>query len=47
MHIWAGLTFGEIAAVLADSPNTVASRYRYALSAMKRRLQPGVEVKEP
>ncbi len=47
MHIWGGLTFGEIAAVLADSPNTVASRYRYALSAMKRRLQPRVEVKEP
>lgn len=46
MHIWGGLTFGEIASVLADSPNTVASRYRYALSAMKRRLQPRVEVKE-
>jgi RNA polymerase sigma-70 factor (ECF subfamily) len=47
MHIWGGLTFGEIASVLADSPNTVASRYRYALNAMKRRLQPRVEVKEP
>ena len=47
MHIWGGLTFGEIAAVLAVSPNTIASRYRYALTAIKRRLQSGLEVKEP
>lgn len=47
MHVWGGLTFGEVGTVLAVSPNTVASRYRYALSALKRRLQHGVEVKEP
>jgi len=46
MHIWGGLTFGEVAAVLAVSPNTIASRYRYALTAIKRRLQPGLEVQK-
>jgi len=44
MHLWGGLTFAEIASVLAASPNTVASRYRYALNALRRRLQPETEV---
>ena len=43
MHLWGGLTFAEIASVLAASPNTVASRYRYALNALRRRLQPETE----
>lgn len=47
MHIWGGLTFAEVATVLSVSSNTVASRYRYALVALKRRLQPAVEIKEP
>jgi RNA polymerase sigma-70 factor, ECF subfamily len=47
MHIWGDLTFSEVATVLAVSPNTIASRYRYALRAMKRRLQPGLEVQKP
>lgn len=47
MHVWGGLTFAEIATVLAASSNTVASRYRCALGALKRRLQPGAEVQKP
>ncbi len=47
MHVWGGLTFAEVATVLALSSNTVASRYRYALGALKRRLQPEVEAKKP
>jgi len=44
MHVWGGLTFMEIGSVLATSPNTVAARYRYALNALRRRLQPAREV---
>lgn len=40
MHVWGGLTFAEIAAALACSPNTVASRYRYALAALRDHLPP-------
>ncbi len=39
MKIWNDLTFAEIAEVLQISANTVASRYRYALGAMKKNLQ--------
>ena len=38
MKLWGGLTFGQIAGVLQTSPNTIASRYRYAIEAMRRAL---------
>ncbi len=38
MKIWNELTFGEIGAVLSISQNTAASRYRYALAALKKNL---------
>jgi RNA polymerase sigma-70 factor (ECF subfamily) len=38
MKIWNDLTFAEIASVLGISQNTAASRYRYALAALKRTL---------
>ena len=40
LKIWNELTFAEIAQVLEISQNTAASRYRYALSALKKTLQP-------
>ncbi len=40
LKIWNELTFAEIAVVLEISPNTAASRYRYALTALKKVLQP-------
>lgn len=39
MKIWADLTFLEIGRALDISPNTAASRYRYALQALQKRLQ--------
>jgi RNA polymerase sigma-70 factor (ECF subfamily) len=36
MKIWNELTFAEIGTVLGISQNTAASRYRYALAALKR-----------
>ena len=36
MKIWSELTFAEIASALAISQNTAASRYRYALAALKK-----------
>src|SRR5215213_3586823 len=38
MKIWSELTFAEIASVLGVSQNTAASRYRYALAALKKNL---------
>jgi RNA polymerase sigma-70 factor (ECF subfamily) len=38
MKIWSELTFAEIASVLGISQNTAASRYRYALAALKKNL---------
>jgi RNA polymerase sigma-70 factor, ECF subfamily len=38
MHIWGGLTFTEIGQVLDCSANTAASRYRYALTALRELL---------
>jgi RNA polymerase sigma-70 factor (ECF subfamily) len=35
LHIWGDLTFLQIAQVLAISPNTAASRYRYALARLR------------
>ena len=40
MKIWNEFTFAEIANVLGISQNTAASRYRYALAALKRNLLP-------
>ncbi|MGZ5020320.1 MAG: RNA polymerase sigma factor [Chthoniobacterales bacterium] len=36
--IWNELTFADIASVLTISQNTAASRYRYALAALKKNL---------
>jgi len=40
MKIWNELTFAEIACAMGISQNTAASRYRYALAALKRMFQP-------
>lgn len=40
LKLWAGLTFAEIAEAVDASPNTVASRYRYALAALQKVLAP-------
>jgi RNA polymerase sigma-70 factor, ECF subfamily len=40
MKIWNELTFVEIAESLGVSQNTAASRYRYALTALKKDLLP-------
>jgi RNA polymerase sigma-70 factor (ECF subfamily) len=40
LHVWGGLTFPEIAALLEISPNTAASRYRYALGKLREVLKP-------
>jgi len=39
LRIWGELTFAEIAETLGESINTVASRHRYALEAMRRVLK--------
>lgn len=38
MKVWGGLTFGTIGQVLGISPNTAASRYRYAVQALRAQL---------
>ena len=40
LKLWGGLTFNEIAATIGDSINTVAGRYRYALQALHKKLEP-------
>lgn len=40
LRIWGGLTFAEIARITEESINTVASRYRYALETLAKRLAP-------
>jgi RNA polymerase sigma factor (sigma-70 family) len=40
VRVWGQMTFEEAAAALDISPNTAASRYRYALAKLKERLQP-------
>jgi RNA polymerase sigma-70 factor (ECF subfamily) len=42
MKIWNELTFAEIASALEISQNTAASRYRYALAALKKNLSPAL-----
>lgn len=39
LKIWESLTFLEIAAVTGESPNTVASRYRYAVGKLQKSLE--------
>jgi len=43
LKIWEGMTFAEIADVLGESPNTAASRYRYALAKLSQYLEPLAE----
>ncbi len=38
MKIWGGLTFRQISEAVKISPNTTASRYRYALKNLRRHL---------
>jgi RNA polymerase sigma-70 factor (ECF subfamily) len=40
LKIWQELTFEQIGEILALSPNTAASRYRYALGALRKQLEP-------
>jgi len=40
LKLWENLTFAQIAETLALSPNTAASRYRYALDKLQTRLRP-------
>ena len=40
LKIWNDLTFSEIGGALGISQNTAASRYRYALTNLKKTLQP-------
>jgi len=35
LHVWGQQTFEETAAIVGISPNTAASRYRYALAKLK------------
>ena len=38
LKIWGGLSFAQIAETLEVSPNTAASRYRYALAKLREQL---------
>jgi len=40
LKIWNELTFEQIAGTLDISPNTAASRYRYALTVLRKELNP-------
>ncbi len=46
MKIWGGLTFAEISESLAISPNTAASRYRYALEQLAHAMRGVKEVRD-
>ncbi|EDY81788.1 RNA polymerase sigma factor, sigma-70 family [Verrucomicrobiia bacterium DG1235] len=39
LKLWVGLTLQEIGDALEISPNTAASRYRYALAALRRQMR--------
>lgn len=41
LHVFEGLSFREVAEATGDSPNTVASRYRYALERLRASFQEG------
>lgn len=38
LKIWEAMTFAQIGEILAASPNTVASRYQYAMTKLSQRL---------
>lgn len=38
LKIWEEMTFAQIGAILETSPNTVASRYQYAMAKLTKRL---------
>jgi len=40
LKLWQELTFEQIGETLAISPHTAASRYRYALAALRKQLKP-------
>jgi len=44
LKIWEGMTFAQIGAILDSSPNTVASRYQYAMTKLTQSLQKQREV---
>jgi len=43
LHLWGGLSFDEIASMLAIPANTAASRYRYALQKLRGAMRPEAE----
>jgi len=43
LKIWGGLTFQEVAGILDIPSNTAASRYRYALEALRAWLPEEVQ----
>jgi RNA polymerase sigma-70 factor (ECF subfamily) len=43
LRVWGEMTIEEAAEVLCVSPNTVASRYRYALAKLREQLHPFFE----
>ena len=48
LKLWEQLTFEEIAELLDISPNTAASRYRYAIDKLRTQLRPLYnEIKSP
>ncbi len=44
LKIWEEMTFHEIAEILELSPSTAASRYRYAMEKLSRKLQIALDV---
>ena len=40
LRVWGGLTFEQVAQTLGISPNTAASRHRYALGRLRELLKP-------
>jgi RNA polymerase sigma-70 factor (ECF subfamily) len=43
LKIWGDLTFAEVAEIVGESPNTVATRYRLAMEKMRQVLMPEVK----
>lgn len=41
LHVFEGRTFKDLAEIIGESPNTLASRYRYALANLKAALSQG------
>jgi len=40
LRLWSDLTFAQIAETLGESINTIASRYRYGIEALRKHLKP-------